>query len=342
MKHIGMDVHSTTTDICVLNSRGREILHRRLPSTETDLVDFMLTLRGPKRVTIEESQMADWVARALIPHVDEMIRCLPQHNRLITGSENKNDRQDARSLAELLYLNRLKAVHHPEAEFQRLREVVRAYWYSSRELTRSKNRLKAYFLFNGVHCRGDSVYGLRKRGFYYEQLEHRGANLELAQILYKRLDQSREAKAQHVRLLRQQVTPELKEAVRCLKSIPGIGFIGACTLVAYLERGWRFPNKNKLWKYGGLAIRERLSRDVGHRGSSRSGNRYVKQVLMTAVESLAKRTDGNALTRQWRLGQESGTDYNRLRRNMARKVAVIAHCLLRTGERYRDELVNSR
>lgn len=336
MKHIGMDLHSTTSDFTVRNSEGVIVKRKQVLSTREDLVKFVSSIPGPKQLMVEESQMADWVARALIPHVDRFIRCQPQHNDLISKSENKCDRQDADSLSRLLYLNEFKGVHHPEWIFHQLREGVRAYWYASYEVTRAKNRLKAFFLFNGIHCVGPSVFSKRGRESSYQQLKQCSADVDLARILFKRLDQNRELRTLHVKLLGALAKP-VETEVQCLKSIPGIGIIGAYTLVALLEHGWRFPNKRRLWKYCGLSIRRHQSRGIGPEGASHSGNRQVKRVLMIAVASIRNRKrDGNALTRWWCEGLERRIDPSRLRRTMARKIAVVAQALLRSKTRCDD------
>ena len=171
MKHIGMDVHSTTTDACVRNGRGVIVLQRRIRTTQNELINLVSSIRGPKRVVVEEDQMADWVTRLLQPHVDEVIRCQPQYNKLISGSEDKCDKMDAKSLSELLYLNRVKPVHHPEMKYRTLREAVRAYWIASGDLTRAKNRLKGWYLFNGLHETGRSIYSLRNRSKCLKAME---------------------------------------------------------------------------------------------------------------------------------------------------------------------------
>lgn len=183
-----------------------------------------------------------------------MIRCLPQHNRLISESENKYDRADARSLAELLYLNKLKAVHHAPWEYRQLREGVRAYWTASQDLARTKSQLKAFYLFNGVHCVGEKVYASRYRSAFTRQVEKRSASMQLLAQLYLQLDFCRTKKAVHVKILKWLVEP-FREDERHLKTYPGIGSIGACTLIAYLENGWRLKNKRKLWQYCGIGVR---------------------------------------------------------------------------------------
>jgi transposase len=341
MKHIGMDVHSTTTVITVLNDRGRKILKRQIPTREYDLIDFLKSIPDPKRAALEESQMADFVTRIVEPYVKEVIRCQPQHNRLISESENKCDSRDSYTLAELLYLNKLKPVHHPAWVYRQLREGVRSYWRATRDLARSKIRLKAFYLFNGVDCQGEKVYSKRNQRPYREQLERRSGNRDLLELNYQSLDSCRERKAGHIRVLRKLAEPFQKE-VSWLKSIPGIGPIGAYTLLAYLEDGWRISNKRKLWQYCGIGIRKHESAGKGHQGASRQGNRYLKNVLMTADSSIASGKDSdNALARRWYAGLEAGIASDRMRRNQARKIAVLAQHVLRFKEPYNDERVTA-
>jgi hypothetical protein len=240
-------------------------------------------------------------------------------------------------LAELLYLGKLKAVHHAPWAYRQLREGLRAYWRASWDLTRAKSRLKAFYLFNGVHCTGEEVYSRRYRKGFVEAIGKKGGNQALLEQAYGHMDYCRTRKAAHIKVLRDLVKPYRQEE-RCLITIPGVGVIGACTLIAYLENGWRLPNKRKLWQYCGVGIRKHGSSTTGYRGASRQGNRYLKNVLMTAVAAIAsRRRADNELTLMWRVGIESGVASERVRRNLARKVAVIAQHCLRFKEEYDDE-----
>jgi transposase len=68
--------------------------------------------------------------------------CDPRKNALLKAG-NKNDRIDARKLAELLYLNKLDPVYHGEAGVRTLKELARSYLTITRDLTRLMSRLKA-------------------------------------------------------------------------------------------------------------------------------------------------------------------------------------------------------
>jgi transposase len=338
MKHIGMDVHSTTTDACVRNGKGIVVLERRIRTTISELIDFVESIRGQKRVVLEEDQMEDWVTRVLQPHVDEVIRSQPQYNKLISGSEDKWDKMDAKSLSELLYLNRLKPVHHPEIQYRTLREAVRAYWVASRDLTRAKNRLKGWYLFNGLHETGRSIYSLRNRSKRLKEMKQQGRNIELAELFYERMDACRQLKAKHIQMLRNAARP-VKDLVKLVTSIPAIGAISGYTLVSLLEDGWRIPNKRKLWRYAGLSLRRYESKDVGFKGASKTGNRILKHVVMSAAITIVSRGEPNALLSLWERDIRKNVDPKRARRNLARKIVVIAQHLLRSKQEYIDELI---
>jgi transposase len=341
MKHIGFDIDSTTTHISVFSERGREILHTKIPTREADLVAFMMSVAGPKRVALEESQMADFVTRAIEPYAAKVIRCLPQHNRLISESEHKYDRADARALAELLFLNKLKEVHHAPWAYRQLREGVRAYWAASRDLSRNKSQLKAFYLFNGIHCTGEKVYASRHRAAFKKMAEKRSVNMPILEQLYLHLDFCRNRKAAHIKILKELIH-SYQQDDRNLKTYPGVGVIGSASFIAYLENGWRLKNKRKLWQYCGVGVRRHESAGKGRRKASRQGNRYLKNAVMTAAATISnRRIADNALTKIWRAGIAAGVPGDRMKRNMARKVAVLVQRSLRFKEEYRDDRVTT-
>lgn len=340
MKHIGMDVHSTTTDICVRNGRGVIVLQRRIQTTQKELINFVTGIEGQKRVVVEEDQMADWVTRLLQPYVDEIIRCQPQYNKLISGSEDKCDKMDANSLSELLYLNRIKPVHHPEMMYRILREAVRAYWVSSQDLTRSKNRLKGWYLYNGLYESGRSIYSVRNRSQHLKAMLQEGRNIELAELLYEQMDACRQLKLKHIQMLRKTARP-VKDLVQLVTTMPAIGPISGYTLVSLLEDGRRIPNKRKLWRYSGLSLRRYESRDFGFKGASKTGNRLLKRVVMSAAITIVSRGEPNGLLALWERDIRQNVNPKRARRNLARKIVVIAQHLLRSKQEYIDERIKA-
>src|ERR1700681_3287815 len=102
-KYIGLDVHQATISAAVLDSSGRLVMECILETKAETILQFIRGLRGRLHVTLEEGTCAAWLHDLLKPHVAQVLVCDPRKNALMkTG--NKNDRTDARTLAELLYL----------------------------------------------------------------------------------------------------------------------------------------------------------------------------------------------------------------------------------------------
>jgi transposase len=109
--YVGMDVHKSTIVIAVLDVNGK-VVSQSIIATSTQAVrDFLKSLRGEAHVTFEEGNHAAWLYDVVKPLVKQLVVCNPKHNHLLKQG-NKNDRIDARKLAELLRLKALKPVYH--------------------------------------------------------------------------------------------------------------------------------------------------------------------------------------------------------------------------------------
>src|SRR5262249_24688420 len=112
-KYIGMDVHKESVSIAVMNSTGKIVMECVIETKGSSILQFVHGLRGDLHVTFEEGTWAAWLYDLLKPHVTRLLVCDPRRNALLKDG-NKSDRIDARQLAELLYLNKLKLVYHGE------------------------------------------------------------------------------------------------------------------------------------------------------------------------------------------------------------------------------------
>src|SRR5207245_277105 len=98
--------------------------------------------RGSLHVTFEEGTCATWMHDLLKPHVTEVLVCDPRKNALLKVG-NKNDRIDARKLADLLRSGLLSSVYHGQTGVRTLKELARSYLTITKDLSQVMNRLKA-------------------------------------------------------------------------------------------------------------------------------------------------------------------------------------------------------
>ena len=170
-KYIGLDVHQATISVAVLDSAGKLVMEAILETKAETILQFIHGLRGSLHVTFEEGTCAAWLHDLLKPHVAEVLVCDPRKNALMKAG-NKNDRIDARKLADLLYLNKLHPVYHGETGIRALKELARSYLALTRDTTRVMNRLKALYRSWAIPCAGQRVYAPRYRSEWLGQ-DHR-------------------------------------------------------------------------------------------------------------------------------------------------------------------------
>src|SRR6201998_1355841 len=123
-KYIGMDVHTATISAACRDSSGNLVMEAPRETKAETILEFVHGLRGSLHVTFEEGTCAAWLHDLLKPHVAEVLVCDPRKNASMKVG-NKNDRADARKLAELLYLNKLNPVYHGQAGIRLLKELAR-------------------------------------------------------------------------------------------------------------------------------------------------------------------------------------------------------------------------
>jgi hypothetical protein len=113
---------------------------------------YSRTARKPD-VTFEEGTCAAWLHDLLKPHVTEVLVCDPRKNALLKVG-NKNDRIDARKLADLLRGGHLSSVYYGGASVGTLKELARSYLTITKDLSQVMNRLKAVYRSWAVPCAG--------------------------------------------------------------------------------------------------------------------------------------------------------------------------------------------
>ena len=162
VKYIGLDVHQATISVVVLDSTGHLVMESIIEPKAATILQLLHGLSGSLYVTFEEGTCAAWLHDLLKPHVTQVLVCDPRKNALLKAG-NKNDRIDARKLADLLRSELLSPVYHGENGVRVLKELARSYLTLTRDTTRVMNRLKALYRSWAIPCAGQRVYAPRDR-----------------------------------------------------------------------------------------------------------------------------------------------------------------------------------
>lgn len=339
VKYIGLDVHQATISIAVLDANGKLVMQSVIATQASTILDFIHGVRGELHVAFEEGTAAHWLYGLLKPHVSGVMVCDARKSaRMATGS--KNDRIEARNLAELLRGGQLSSVFHDDVGVRTLRELARSYLTLTQDVTRGMNRIKGVYRSQAIPCAGKQVYSARHRSEWLEQLQQPGQRRR-ADRLYEQLDL--------LQPLRQQARRELLEESRnypirhILQQIPVVGPIRAALLIALIQTPHRFRTKRLLWTYSGLGVKTESSADYDFqngelrqskkncatRGLKHNHNHDLKYVFKSMAQA-ASITAGPLQDYYLQL-LAKGTRPAMARLTLARKLAAIVLILWKKG-----------
>ncbi len=219
--YVGLELGASDCWVTVGDEKGKVLAHRKIATTEANLISLAEGLGKEALLLMEECDLALWARRVLLPHVGEVAVSDPKRNAWIYRDSRGNDKIDSRKLAEIAKLGAYLPVWHGyEQKMEELRLAVGVYGRLRGDVARQKNRIKAKLRRQGILRKGQGAYGARERQEALSLIE----SPTLRQIVasdYEVLDflcsRQTAARTRFIRLA--QDIP----VVRALQEIPGVG-----------------------------------------------------------------------------------------------------------------------
>jgi transposase len=337
--YVGLDLGSSTFQQAVISHEGVVIMNRSYPTSEANLRGAFANLRGEIHVHLEAGELAPWAAAIIAPLVKRVVCSHPKDNAWIAKDGDKCDRVDAYKLAELLRINRFKEVHYaPDQPRRNFKQLVQHYDELTAHQARWKTKLKARLRMQGVIVTGERLFSRTGRKAILAKVESGDVRQAISQ-LYEVLDQSVTAQEQ-ARLLMLRAAQAFPE-IKLLRTVPGVGPIGACRFSAYIHTPQRFSSKRKLWKYCRLSVSHRSSNGKPLRRPKldySSGCGRLKDVSRKAFDVAQRLRSDNGFKRTYQRALETTHDKTHARLTVQRKILSTMRAIWISGTPYRDEL----
>ncbi len=150
--HVGIDVHKKDWQVGQFHS-GLVLGNHRISGNSQELIDFLKKRYGGATLKCVYESCA-WGFNLQRQLTAAGIECIVVHAGDVPGSDkekkNKTDKVDAVRLARHHAAGLLKAIHVPDEELQKERNLMRFRKKLVGDLTRSKNRLKSLLKFQGI------------------------------------------------------------------------------------------------------------------------------------------------------------------------------------------------
>ena len=333
--YIGIDLHRTVIQICVLDEQGEVVREERI--SYHSLAEGLRAVEAVKgfapgcRVAVEALGLNRWFVNACQAAGLDVLVCDARKLGLRKLGK-KTDRRDAYEIARRLRLgdlDRMARTYYPsDTEYGR-RKLLRVRHYLVQMRQQTTNQLRAMlnaYQIEAPRCElysGPSQAKLAALRLPEPELQ---AAFDALRAVLERIQAEIRALSRRIDAL-----PRQEAEIRTLVAmLPRIGAQSAATLRAEIGDARRFRTARAVAAYGGLVPTVAQSGDVAHHGRlTKQGNRELRWILSQWAVRLIS---FDPLVADWAARKGRRMHRNKVRMALARRLLVGVWITLSRGE----------
>ena len=328
--YAGLDVSLKETAVCVVDDSGKIICERTIP-TDPHVIARFLSKHAPglERFGLESGSTSAWLWREFRQLGLPVICVDSRHaHRVLSMKRNKNDRNDARGLADVVRMGwyREARVRSLDAQF------VRSMLLSRQQLLQSRRSIENQ-IRGALKTLGVMTGPSKGRRFMPRVIELRTDNEWLGPVLDPLLT-AHASIAKQVKAVSASVVDTARQDadVRRMMTVPGIGAMTALAFKSAIDDPKRFTSSAKVGPYLGLTPRQHQSGEsewIG--GIGKTNDPLLRSYLYEAAAVLMSRVRRSCPLREWATRLAKRVGWKRAAIAVARKLAIILHAIWRDG-----------
>jgi len=334
MYFVGLDLGDKYSYIAILDKEGELIEETRLPTTKTSF-QLRFSMLPPCRVAMEVGTHSRWASHLLTELGHDVLVANARKLRAIYHNPRKDDRADAETLARLARLDPelLSPIYHRSPQAQADLAVLRSRDAIIRSRTLLINHIRGIVKSFGDRLPSCSANYFAKNVASDIPEPLQTALTPILESIASITQQIREFDSQIEQLCQDQY-PETK----LLRPVSGVGPITALAYILTLEDPKRFLKSRDVGPAIGLVPRRDQSGDRDPQlRITKTGDAYLRRLLVGSAQYILGPFGPDCDLRRWGLKLAERGGKNAKKRavvSVARKLAVLLHCLWKTGEIY--------
>jgi transposase len=329
-QYIGLDVSLKDTFISVREG-GKRIWRGKCASDPTVIAQVIRThAPSVRRVVFETGPLSVWFFHALTAQGVPAICIDARHAKAaLDMAPNKTDVNDADGLAHLAEVGFYREVRVKSFDAMLVRTLVAARHQMLKMAVQISNQIRGVMKTFGLIVPKSA--GSILEGHIRTLL---ATNAGLERIVLPLLEAWLAVRARVAQLSKQLIASgRTSEQCQLLMSIPGIGVVTASSFIAAIEDPANFAKSRSVGAWIGLTTKRYQSGEVDYAGRiSKRGDNHLRALLYEAAMVILTRTTADSALRVWGLKLREKTGFKRAAVAVARKLAVIMHTMLKTGE----------
>ncbi len=332
-EYVGFDVSKEETSFCVMDEVGKIMVQGKAFSDPQSLFEALRehTL-CPKRIVLETGTLSNWLARGLHTYglpVD--VIDARQAHAVMKLQHNKTDDNDAILLADIARTGFCHPVSVNSEDAQKHRMLIKARRHLVCQRRDTQNAIRGFLCALGIRFpKGSGKLAHRVQAALAERPD--------LKVMIEPLLASAEALRTQILHLDKEVLKQAKasKASQLLMTIPGVGPITALAFAATIDDAARFEKSRAVGAYLGLTSRRYQSGEMDYSGRiSKFGDGLLRSLLYEAANSLLTIVRKSHPLKDWARRIRKRSNHKKACVALARKLAVVMHRMLITGEAFR-------
>ena len=328
---IGLDIAKNVFQVHAIDTAEKVVVRKQLRRSQ--VVEFFKALPACL-VGMEACATAHYWARELTK-LGHLVRLMPAKDVKAYVKRNKNDAADAEAICEAVRRPTMRFVQVKSAEQQGRLMLHRTRDLLMRQRTQLINALRAHLAELGiVAAQGNAglkellkiIAGERDARLpvdAHASLVVLAAGLHAVQTMIGSIDK------------RIMIEHRSNEASKRLRSIPGIGIVGASAIVATVADPMAFRSGRDFAAWIGLVPRQDSTGGKQKLGPiSKQGDRYVRRILVVGAHAVLKRARQQPVKYPWLTQLLARRPFKVVAVALANKMARVAWALLAKGGTY--------
>jgi len=334
--YAGLDVGLKSTFICVVDVAGIQVHESEVASDADVIANKLGTLKlNYKLVGLETGQLSIHLTKGLrIRGFNAVCMDARQVAAALSTVINKTDRNDARGIAHLLRYGLFRQVHVKSDDACDKRILLASRRQLKMQVASLESTIRGLLKIHGV------VLGPANRLSYLVRVKEAVGMLDAPSRLgMEALVTSLEGLRTACKTLDAAVKKHAGNDARSrlLMSMPGVGPLTSTTLVATLDDAARFTKSRSVGAYLGLTPRQYSSGETQRQGRiSRAGPAECRAMLYEAAHCLLHFYKKPSNLKAWGMKLAKKKGMKRAIVAVARRMAIIMHRMLITGQAYDD------
>ena len=287
----------------------------------------------PERIVLETGTLSGWLARGLheLGLTVDVIDARQAH-AVMKLQHNKTDVNDAELLAEIARTGFCRPVAVKSEAAQELQTLLKARRHLVRMRRDTENTIRGLLGALGIRFpKGSGKLAERVRVALRQRPDMDAMMAPLLRVI--------DALRNETKRLDGEVAARVEQhdaACKLLMSVPGVGPVTALAFVSTIGDPRRFANSRAVGAYLGLTARRYQSGEMDYSGRiSKMGDAMLRSLLYEAAHSLLTVVRKAHPLKDWARRVKKRSSHKKACVALARKLAVILHRMLITGEAFR-------